>query len=137
MANQHEYQIRVYIEDTDAGGIVYYANYFRFTERARTEWIRGFGYGKHFISSYRLMFVVRTVQSTFHRPAVLDDLVTVQTRIVGLAKTYIDLVQDVVASNNEFLVGTQVRIALVDYDNRRPARIPEALYNSLRTTGSL
>ena len=137
MTNHHEYQLRVYIEDTDAGGIVYYANYFRFTERARTEWIRGFGYGKHFIKTYRLMFVVRKVQSTFHRSAMLDDLITVQTKITRLAKTYIDLVQNIVSSNNDLLVETQVRIALVDYDNRRPARIPEDLYNSLLTTGSL
>ena len=131
MARSHDHQIRVYIEDTDAGGIVYYANYFRFTERARTEWIRTFGYGKDFISMYRLMFVVRSLESSFHQPAVLDDIVTVRTSIVRLAKTYIDLAQNVFRGDNELLADMHVRIALIDYDNRRPARIPERLYNLL------
>ena len=73
MSAEFSHKLRVYIEDTDAGGIVYYVNYLKFMERARTEFMRSLGFGKNSIFNYNLMFVVRDVAVTYMLPARLDD----------------------------------------------------------------
>ena len=72
-AEEFSFSLRVYIEDTDAGGIVYYVNYLKFMERARTEFMRSLGYGKDYIFNHNLMFVVRDVAVKYLKPAQLDD----------------------------------------------------------------
>lgn len=76
--------LRVYIEDTDAGGIVYYVNYLKFMERARTEYMRALGFDKQFIFSPELMFVVKNVQLGYRQPAHLDDELAVTAQITKL-----------------------------------------------------
>ena len=73
IAGEFSLDLRVYIEDTDAGGIVYYVNYLKFMERARTEFMRSLGFGKMYIFNHDLMFVVREVKVQYLRPATLDD----------------------------------------------------------------
>ena len=75
------FKLRVYIEDTDAGGIVYYVNYLKFMERARTEFMRSLGYGKDFIFNHDMMFVVRDVAVQYLKPARLDDELEATARV--------------------------------------------------------
>ena len=87
--------IRVYIEDTDAGGIVYYVNYLKFMERSRTEFFRALGYHKPAILDEGLLLVVHSAQIDYHRSARLDDELSVTTCIIKLARTYVEFKQQV------------------------------------------
>ena len=81
MANHFQFNIRVYIEDTDAGGIVYHANHIRFMERARTEWLRSTGIA-HYWHQKDYSFVVHQIQVKYVRPILMDDLITVTARVI-------------------------------------------------------
>ena len=81
---EFSFKLRVYIEDTDAGGIVYYVNYLKFMERARTEFMRSLGYGKDYIFNHDLMFVVRDVALEYLKPAGLDDELQATARLTGM-----------------------------------------------------
>ena len=127
-ANQQTY--RVYYEDTDAGGVVYYANYLKFAERARTDWLRE----KELILSElaekeNLLFVVKKVQMEFHKPARLDDIITVKTTLDKISGTRLYLTQTL-CHNETTLVTIQVSVAAVD-NNIKPARLPKHLVNKL------
>ena len=83
----HSFPVRVYYEDTDAGGIVYYANYLRFAERARTEALRLCGFDQSdLMSDHQMAFVVRRCNVDFLKPAMLDDLLTIETRLTDISK---------------------------------------------------
>jgi acyl-CoA thioester hydrolase len=120
--------VRVYWEDTDAGGVVFYANYLKFFERARTEWLRHLGLGQQALrDSTGAMFVVTETQMRFHRPARLDDLlqVTVALRATGMASMRMhqqawrdDHKQPVLLAEGD------IRIGCVDQGTFRPMRIP-------------
>jgi tol-pal system-associated acyl-CoA thioesterase len=122
--------LRVYIEDTDAGGIVYYVNYLKFMERARTEFMRHCGFGKNFIFNEDLMFVVRDVAVRYLRPAQLDDELEATARIVGLQGAAMQLQQSV-RRGGEVLAQGQVTIACVDKHSLKPRRIPKTMVASL------
>ena len=87
--------VRVYIEDTDAGGIVYYVNYLKFMERARTELLRSYGYDKPAFWADNLMFVVHSVAVKYRKPAQLDDQLQVSAHIHKVGRTYFDVAQQV------------------------------------------
>ena len=123
--------LRVYIEDTDAGGIVYYVNYLKFMERARTEFMRSLGYGKDYIFNQQLMFVVRDVAVTYLLPAQLDDELQATARIVELRGACIGFEQTV-QRGDEVLVQGQLTIACVDSALRKPRRLPGEMVTSLR-----
>ena len=126
-AGVHRLPVRVYYEDTDAGGIVYHTTYLRFAERARTEVLRCLGFD-HGILRERsgLVFAVRRCLADFLAPARLDDRLVVETRLQRLGRASLDLEQRVVASDGRLLVRLEVRLALLS-GARRPARLPTAL----------
>lgn len=123
--------VRVYIEDTDAGGIVYYVNYLKFMERARTEFMRNFGYGKQFMFEENLMFVVHSVDVTYHLPARLDDELTATARIAESGAAQL-LFEQRILRGADVLCGGEVRVACVDKQTLRPRRIPKNLLAALR-----
>jgi len=123
--------IRVYIEDTDAGGIVYYVNYLKFMERARTEMMRTLGFGKDYIFNHDLMFVVSEVGVQYLRPAVLDDELTATARIEQLRGASM-VMQQRVLRGEEVLAQGSVTIACVDRAGVKPRRIPREMADKLR-----
>ena len=121
--------MRVYIEDTDAGGIVYYANYLKFMERARTEYMRSLGYGKVALFD-GLHLVVHDLQLKYHQPARLDDEIVVSAKLTGLTKVTFSMSQAVYLGD-QLLVEGSVRVACINADNKRPAAIPKAMFQHL------
>lgn len=115
--------IRVYIEDTDAGGIVYYVNYLKFMERSRTEFLRSLGYHKAAILDDGLLLVVHTAQIEYHRSARLDDELSVTTKIQKIARTYFEVEQHVLRGQ-ELLCSGSIRIACVNAIAMKPSGIP-------------
>ena len=123
--------LRVYIEDTDAGGIVYYVNYLKFMERARTEFMRSLGFGKNSIFNYNLMFVVRDVAVTYMLPARLDDELEATTSIAKLRGAGIVFQQSVMRAE-ELLARGEVTVACVDRVELKPRRLPPDMVARLR-----
>jgi len=124
-------ELRVYIEDTDAGGIVYYVNYLKFMERARTEMMRSFGFGRDYIFNHDLMFVVRDVAVHYRQPARLDDQLTATARIVELRGASMRMRQRVLRGGEELAAG-EVMIACVDRTGVKPRRLPRDMADVLR-----
>ena len=120
---EFSHKLRVYIEDTDAGGIVYYVNYLKFMERARTEFMRSLGYDKNIIFSTDLMFVVRDVAVSYLQPARLDDELTATAVIVKLRGAAIIFRQSVLRGEDLLATG-EITIACVDRAGVRPRRLP-------------
>ncbi len=90
MSSEFTWEVRVYYEDTDAGGIVYYANYLKFFERARTEWLRAVGVGQQvLLAEHDAMFVVKNVSADYHAPAKLDDVLNLTLTIEKLGRASI------------------------------------------------
>ncbi len=130
------FPIRVYWEDTDAGGIVFYANYLKFFERARTEWLRSLGLGQQALrAATGGMFVVTETQVRYLRPARLDDelLVTAELRESGRAS--LTIAQQALLSTADrgatLLSEGTIRIGWVEVSSLRPARIPQQLLEAL------
>lgn len=119
--------IRVYYEDTDAGGIVYYVNYLKYLERARTEWLRQLGWMQ---SQLPLLFVVRKLETEYIRPAGLDDLLEVDALLQARQGARLVFLQQI-KRNGELLCQAQVEIVCVDSKTLRPCRIPADLLESL------
>ena len=122
MNQEFEFPVRVYIEDTDAGGIVYYVNYLKFFERARTEWLRSLGFGKGAMLEDGLLFVVRNAQVDYHRPARLDDELSVGIEILKIARTYV-MFRQTIKREDELLCRAEIQVACVN-DKMKPSAIP-------------
>lgn len=119
--------VRVYYEDTDAGGVVYHTGYIRYFERARTEWLRALGYSqKQLAEEEGVLFTVVDLQIQYRKPARLDDLLEVRTtaRVGGAS---VDFAQQVLAADGSVLASGQVRVACVDARGMRPRRLPADL----------
>lgn len=125
----HEQTLRIYFEDTDAGGIVYHASWLRFFERARTDWLRSLGLAQsHLARDHGVGFVVRDMQIGYLRPARLDDLVRTELRLLHLRGASISLAQHALLDDTHTpLVEAQVRIAVMRLSDGRPAPLPAAL----------
>ena len=131
MAKQFSWAVRVYYEDTDAGGIVYYGNYLKFMERARTEWLRSRGIDvAELADTDRLMFTVRAIALDFLKPARLSDNLDVSVAVRRMRKVSVELEQAIVRSGDVLCTG-RVRLACVDIDTLKPKVIPK---NILRET---
>jgi 4-hydroxybenzoyl-CoA thioesterase len=130
---EFSFKLRVYIEDTDAGGIVYYVNYLKFMERARTEFMRSLGYGKDYIFNHDLMFVVRDVAVKYLRPATLDDELEA-TASVRQVRGALMILQQSVRRGAEILAQGEVTIACVDRTGLRPRRLPPEMVAALQAT---
>ena len=128
-----EHPVRVYWEDTDAGGIVFYANYLKFFERARTEWLRSLGLNQGELrESTGGFFVVSETTVRYRQPARLDDELLVTARLVEAARASLIIAQQASMSRNGALLceGT-IRIGWVDAQRLRPARIPPIILKAL------
>ena len=125
--------IRVYYEDTDAGGVVYYANYLKFCERARTEWLRTFGVSQQaLIDALGLGFVVRSVQADYLAPARLDDALEVVTQVAMLRRASI-LFEQQLMRGQELLFTARVLLASIDLRRQKPVAIPASLHALLES----
>jgi len=124
-------KLRVYIEDTDAGGIVYYVNYLKFMERARTEFMRSLGYGKDYIFNHDLMFVVRDVAVKYLRPATLDDELEA-TASVRQVRGALMILHQSVRRGEEILAQGDVTIACIDRAGLKPRRLPPEMVATLQ-----
>ena len=123
--NIFHWPIRVYWEDTDAGGVVFYANYLKFFERARTEWLRQRGVSQqHLKDSTGAMFVVTDTQVSYRRPARLDDLLDVTVQLVESGRASF-VIQQQALCQGQLLTEGRIRIGCVDATTLRPRRIPE------------
>ncbi|WP_027285052.1 tol-pal system-associated acyl-CoA thioesterase [Rubritepida flocculans] len=127
----HDHALRVYFEDTDAGGIVYHANYLRFAERARTEALRAMGLPHADMQAKHGCFlVVKRAAVEYERPARLDDEVTVRTRIRRVAATL--LLEQELRRGEERLAMVEVTLVCVDQGTLTPRRLPEPWLGALR-----
>lgn len=123
--------VRVYYEDTDAGGVVYYANYLKFFERCRTEWMRSAGHDQRQLAlDTGIGFVARKADCEYLRPAHLDDQLTVGLEVEKLTRVRVVFRQHVRRGDDELVTGT-VEIACVDMTSLKPAPIPDFLYSKL------
>jgi acyl-CoA thioester hydrolase len=131
MSTVFEHPIRVYWEDTDAGGIVFYANYLKFFERARTEWLRALGIGQHALREETGgMFVVSETAVKYHRPAKLDDQLRVTATLAEGGRASLVITQQAWLSDTLLCEGT-IRIGWVDATTMKPARIPSSVLERL------
>ena len=120
------FPVRVFYEDTDAGGVVYHANYLKFAERARTEWLRHLDIGRERLQTeFDLMFVVRRCTMDWRRPARLDDLLMVETKLAGMGKVRMTLNQTV-KRGEEILCNMEIEVVAVN-SQFAPSPLPEAL----------
>lgn len=126
----HVHPVRVYYEDTDAAGIVYYANYLRFIERARSEWVRGLGIDQTRLRAETgIVFAVRSVTADYLRPAVLDDLLEVRTTPRAITGARIVLDQDVWRADVRLFAAQVTLVCLTPAGT--PARLPRDLAGRL------
>jgi len=126
-----EWPVRVYYEDTDAQGVVYYANYFRFMERARTEWLRSLGVDQvAMMQEERRIFVVTETKAEFVAPARFSDVVIVTARLTGLSRVTFDIEQNIYLDSldGKLLLRGGVRAAYLNADTLRPTRIPASIF---------
>lgn len=137
-----QFSIRIYWEDTDAGGIVFYANYLKFFERARTEWLRALGIEQHALKTeVGGMFVVSETSLKYHRPAQLDDLLTVTAELAEAGRASLTLRQqawreisgDPTDAAPQLLAEGTIRIGWVDSRTLKPGRIPATILKALQS----
>jgi acyl-CoA thioester hydrolase len=127
-APNFSYKYRVYWEDTDAGGVVYYANYLKFMERCRTEWLRVLGIDQHRLRTERqLQFAIIGVTVDFLRPAVLDDEILVTAELVRLSGATISFKQAIYRKELQ-LIDAGTRVACLDSGTLKPRAIPKDLF---------
>ena len=124
--------LRVYIEDADPGGIVYYVNYLKFMERARTEYMRSLGFDRSATLTNDLMFVVRDLKVRYILPAFLDDELTVGAVVTSVGGASFDMCQSVFRSNEKLLEGS-LSLAVVDRTKMTPRRLPREMRSALRS----
>jgi len=128
MTNHFSLQVRVYREDTDDLGIVYYANYLKFMSRARSEWLRSLGFNQvASMHKQRITFVIKKIAVDFLRPARLEDMLTVDALLQGFGRASLDFEQKISSVTDDLLCRGTVKIACVDADTLRPHRIPQEL----------
>ena len=119
--------MRVYFQDTDAGGVVYHANYLNFMERARTEWLRTQGYSNAgLMKEFGSVLVVRSIRLDYLKPALLDDLLDVTAQINDVGRSRISLAQTV-RRGEEVLTEAEVHLVCVSLESFRPVSVPEVL----------
>jgi acyl-CoA thioester hydrolase len=128
------WQLRVYYEDTDSGGVVYYANYLRFMERARTEWMRSLGFEQdQLIREEGVLFAVRSANVEFLQPARFNDLLSVDLDVVHRGRASLTFSQSIARSENEQepLCSGEIKIACLDAASFRPHPIPDFILKEI------
>jgi acyl-CoA thioester hydrolase len=125
--------VRVYYEDTDSGGVVYYANYLKFLERARTEWLRTLGFAQSELAAGEMaVFVVRSLAIDYVKACSLDDTLQVTVELVRVGASLMVVAQQVTCEG-EVRVNAEVKLACVDRQRFRPMRIPQAIMRRIGT----
>jgi acyl-CoA thioester hydrolase len=124
--------VRVYYEDTDAGGVVYYANYLKYLERARTEWLRHLGYEQDsLLETDRIVFPVRRVEIDYLKPARFNEELKVRTRLCRNGSARLEFEHHIEDGNGAVLCRALVTVVCGDADDFRPRRIPDAISASI------
>ncbi len=125
------HKLKVYYEDTDSGGVVYYANYLRFLERARTEALYSIGYSnKKVKDEFQSLIIVKSCNIDFKKPAHLEDELTIRSFIKSITKTSFFMNQ-IITRGDEVIVEAQVHLVFVDMDGK-PVKIPEGIYSKFK-----
>ena len=125
--------VRVYYEDTDAGGVVYYANYLKYLERARTELLRALGVEqRQLVEETGLAFAVRSLAAEYLKPAKLDDLLEVTTTVQALGRAQVTFAQSIRRSE-EILLTATVRVACLDLAKGKAAAMPKPIHEKLKS----
>jgi acyl-CoA thioester hydrolase len=127
----HSHPVRVYYEDTDAGGIVYYANYLKFFERARTEWLRELGFSQSKFLEHSLGFVVKRVEMENIAPARFDQQLQIHTEVDEVKRVSLLFRQKIVDEKQKTLVNALVRVACVDLVRMKPIAIPKTVIEEI------
>jgi acyl-CoA thioester hydrolase len=132
--------VRIYYEDTDVGGVVYYANYLRYLERARTEWLRAAGYELDTIQrDMKAVFVVRRIEADYHRPALLGNIITVCCEPQNVGHSKLVIVQRVTRNSengDELLLSAVVTLAFIASDLTKPIAMPAEMRAAMRINPS-
>lgn len=131
--NRFIWRVRAYYEDTDATGVVYHANYLRYLERARTEWLRHFGYDQQRLKDETgIAFTIASLQIEYRIPARLDDELDVSVELERLGKASMKLIQEArFAGSAELSAAAQVRVACVSMENFKPNQIPDEIIDAV------
>lgn len=125
--NSFTWPVRVYYEDTDGGGVVYHANYLKFMERARTEWLRHLGFEQTVLrDDVGVLFVVREVRMKFRRPATFNDALEVQTELTGVGRSLLEFKQ-IILRGSDAMTEAQVEVVCVDAQRFKPVAIPPTI----------
>jgi acyl-CoA thioester hydrolase len=125
--NNYSFPIRVYYQDTDAGGVVYHSTHLDFMERARYEWLRELGFDVNsLIQIHKMLFMVRSLEIEYFKPAVLDDLLHVTVQVLEVGRSRITICQEILCSHVK-LVNATVHIVCVGADSLKPVRVPVPL----------
>ena len=128
------FPVRVYYENTDAGGVVYHSEYLKFLERARTEWLRHLGFDHQALGrNHKVVFVVSSMAIEFMKPAKLDDMVAVSVQLESLGKVRSVFVQEI-RREDEVLVKAKVTVACLTVDSFKPVEIPEPLRRKMEAS---
>lgn len=126
--------VRVYYQDTDAGGVVYHSKYLDFMERARYEWLREMGCGVAELTERdQVIFVIRAAKVDYHRPALLDDLLDVTASVHDLGRARVGIHQEV-RRGDELLTSARIDVVCIAADSRKPVAIPQALRDRFEST---
>jgi acyl-CoA thioester hydrolase len=128
MLREFTWQIRVYYEDTDAGEVIFYANYLKFMERARTEWLRKINFDHKILKEkYKLLFAVKNLTINYIKPGHLDDLLTITSELLDSRKASLTFGQNIKNENNELLSEAKVKIACINSKTLKASPMPDEL----------
>jgi len=132
MSNAFSWKVRVYYEDTDAAGVVFYANYLRYMERARTEWLRSVGFEhKTLIDNYGVLFAVKKLGIDYIKPGRLDDLLIVTSQLLSKRGASLIFQQNINNEHGELLSQAEVKIACLNATTLKASPIPDGLLTEL------
>jgi 4-hydroxybenzoyl-CoA thioesterase len=130
---QFRLPLRVYIEDTDAGGIVYYVNYLKFMERARTEWLRALGFQHYTLFGEDFLFVVHRAEVDYRKPARIDDELQVCVAVEKLGRASLHFTQRVLrVGDGDVLAEGRIKVASVSKEKLVPRPMPAAIHSAVR-----
>ena len=125
------HKLKVYYEDTDSGGVVYYANYLKFLERARTEALFSIGYSNNKIQEeFKSLIIVKSCNIEYKKSAYLEDELTIRSFVKSITKTSFFMNQ-IITKNNELIVEAQIHLVFVNKDGK-PKKIPEQIYSKFK-----
>ncbi len=130
--NEFVWPVRVYYEDTDAAGVVFYANYLNFMERARTEWLRKIGFEQDKLKQEKnLLFAVRNVTIDYLKPAYFNELLSVKSKLIDQRPASLIFNQSIFNDNNVKLCVAEIKIACLNSINMKPKPIPKTILTGL------